>query len=110
MSVITDTPKPPYYMASFTARRSSQNEGYAQMLDRMLELVAQQPGYLGRESARDENGTSMTISYWDSMESIQNWKQNTEHLVAQQRGRLEWYETYTIRIARVESQIVFPSE
>ncbi|MBN4058874.1 antibiotic biosynthesis monooxygenase [bacterium AH-315-J04] len=109
MSVITDTPQPPYYLASFTAQRSSQDEGSAQMLDRMLELVAQQPGYLGIESARDENGTSMTISYWDSIESIQNWKQNAEHLVAQQRGRLEWYKIYTIRIARVESQIVFPS-
>jgi heme-degrading monooxygenase HmoA len=47
------------------------------MAERMAELAAQQPGYLGMESARE--GLGITVSYWESLEAIRNWKQNAEH-------------------------------
>ena len=60
------------------------------MAEAMEKLAATQPGFLGIESARD--GLGITVSYWDSLESIAAWKQNAQHLVAQQRGRDVWYE------------------
>ena len=98
--MIADTPKPPYYAVIFTSTRTQGDEGYADMSTRMVELAQQQPGYLGHESARD--GLGITVSYWQSLEDIRNWKMNTEHLLAQQYGKQKWYSTYKVRICKVE--------
>ena len=102
MSQIAQTPKPPYYAVIFTSERTEGDNGYAEMAARMQGLAAEQPGYLGIESARD--GLGITVSYWDSLASIANWKRNAEHQVAQQRGQDNWYSAYTVRICRVERE------
>ena len=70
------------------------------MSDRMLELVSEQDGFLGFESAREELG--ITVSYWRDEASIVNWKANIEHQAAQKTGKELWYKQYKIRIAKVE--------
>lgn len=97
---IAHTPAPPYYAVIFTSLRSPVDEGYAAMAERMMELAEQQDGFLGVESARNEIG--ITVSYWQSLDAIRNWKQNTEHLLAQQLGREKWYSAYKTRICKVE--------
>lgn len=72
------------------------------MADRMLELAALQPGYLGVEHARTPGETGITVSYWTNEESIRNWQQNAEHLGAQKLGRQKWYKSFALRVARVE--------
>ena len=99
-STIANTPEPPYYAAIFTTIRSEGDHGYGEMAARMMELAAEQPGFLGVESARGEVG--ITVSYWQSEEAIRNWKRNAEHLVAQELGRSRWYAEYKVRISRVE--------
>ncbi len=96
------TPPPPYYAVIFTNQRSDRGHGYGAMADQMEALAATMPGYLGFESARDENGFGIAVSYWESEEAIKNWKAQAEHLEAQQKGRAEWYKDYTVRVARVE--------
>ncbi len=103
--MISQTPDPPYYAVIFTSERTGVNDGYAEMAERMVTLAQQQPGYLGHESARENIG--ITVSYWDSLEAIKNWKQNTEHLIAQQKGRSEWYASYKTRICKVERDYSF---
>ncbi len=100
MTDFANTPEPPYYAVIFTSLRSDAEEGYADTAARMLELAAQQPGFLGVESARE--GVGITVSYWQSLEAIRAWKANTEHQQAQTRGKQEWYSAYRTRIARVE--------
>jgi antibiotic biosynthesis monooxygenase (ABM) superfamily enzyme len=56
MSAIAKTPTPPYYAVIFTSLRTEGDDGYDAMSERMLELVARQPGYLGVESAREGVG------------------------------------------------------
>jgi heme-degrading monooxygenase HmoA len=97
---IAETPSPPYYAVIFTSLRTDVGEGYGETAVYMLELAAQQPGYLGVESAREEVG--ITISYWTDLASIKNWKQHAEHLIAQRKGRDTWYESYKTRIVKVE--------
>jgi len=95
-------PTAPYYAVIFSARRSAGDDGYGEMAAQMAELAATMPGYLGVESARNENGFGITVSYWESEEAIANWKRNADHLVAQKRGRSVWYEDYDVRVAKVE--------
>lgn len=98
--MIASTPAPPYYAVIFTSTRKEGDNGYAEMSQRMVELAQQQPGYLGHESARD--GIGITVSYWENTDAIRNWKMNTEHLFAQQKGREDWYAAYKVRICKVE--------
>jgi heme-degrading monooxygenase HmoA len=100
------TPEPPYYAVIFTSQRVNE-EGYADTSARMMELGQQQPGFLGIESARGADGVGLTVSDGRDLESIANWKAHAEHLVAQQRGRAEWYGGYVTRIAKVERDYEF---
>jgi heme-degrading monooxygenase HmoA len=100
MTLIANTPKPPYYAVIFTSLRTAGDDGYGAMADRMAELAGQQPGFLGVESARD--GVGITVSYWSDLESIKNWKMNAEHLEAQKLGHEKWYSSFKTRISRVE--------
>ncbi len=100
MSLIANTPEPPYYAVIFTSLRNDDIEGYAKTAARMVELAALQPGFLGVESAREDLG--ITISYWSDLESIKKWKAHAEHLEAQKLGMDKWYSNYMTRIALVE--------
>ena len=102
MSLIAKTPEPPYYAVIFTSERGEADEGYASTVQRMLSLAAEQPGYLGVESARE--GLGITVSYWRDLASIQNWKRNADHVEAQKRGRDQWYSAFTCRIAHVKRE------
>lgn len=103
--MIAKTPAPPYYAVIFTSIRTEGDDGYSEMAERMAELAAQQPGYLGIESARNEVG--ITVSYWESLEAIRHWKANAEHLVAQKLGREKWYSAYKTRVCLVERDYGF---
>lgn len=100
--LVTTTPEPPYYAVVFSSQRTKGDNGYGRMAERMVELAAGQPGFLGIESARGADGFGITVSYWTTLEAIASWKNNVEHLAAQQMGRTRWYQDYRIRIARVE--------
>ena len=95
-------PEPPYYAVIFTSQRTPVDEGYGDAADRMVALAAEQPGYLGVESARGEDGLAITVSYWRTIDDIAAWRRNAEHKVARDTGRSDWYAHYTLRIAKVE--------
>ena len=106
--MIAKTPVPPYYAVIFSSEKTTADEGYDDTAIRMAELAQQQPGYLGHESAR--SGLGITVSYWESLEAIHNWKKNTEHLLAQRAGREKWYARYKTRICKVERDYGFETE
>lgn len=100
--MLADTPPPPYYAVIFTSVRTETDAGYAATAQRMLELATDQPGYLGVESARNEIG--ITVSYWLDLESIRNWKAHADHQIAQELGKSTWYQSYRVRICKVERE------
>ena len=102
-------PKPPYYAVIFTTQRTSGDQGYGALADRMLDLAAQQPGYIGIESARAATGLGITVSYWADEAAVKAWKQAAEHLLAQKLGKERWYRQYSLRIAKVERQYAGPA-
>ncbi|MFK7811699.1 MAG: antibiotic biosynthesis monooxygenase [Maribacter sp.] len=95
----------PYYAVIFTSTRTDGDNGYSEMAQQMEDLAKKQPGYIGIESARDEVG--ITVSYWDSLQAIAEWKANTDHLFAQQKGIKDWYAWYKVRICLVEREYDF---
>ena len=98
--MIARTPAPPYYAVIFTSILPELTCEYVEEANKMMSLAETQKGFLGIESARNDIG--LTVSYWKSLEDIKKWKQNAEHLVAQKKGKYDWYSYYKTRICRVE--------
>lgn len=105
MSEIANTPEPPYYAVIFTSYRTEGDNGYAEMANKMVEMAQTMPGFLGIESARD--GLGITVSYWESLDAIRHWHQQAEHKLAQQKGYEIWYQSFRLRICKVERDYGF---
>lgn len=108
MTFLAKTPFPPYYAVIFTSILPMSSSEYEQTAKKMAELAQEQPGYLGEESTRNSEGHGITISYWDSLDAIQQWKLQVDHQEAQKRGKKEWYLSYHTRICKVERDYSFP--
>jgi heme-degrading monooxygenase HmoA len=106
MSGNAKTPQPPYYAVIFSSQRTDGDKGYGKMADKMVELASKQKGFLGVEAARDE-GLGITVSYWDSIDAIQVWKENSAHKIAQESGKTEWCRNVSLRVCRVERDTFF---
>jgi heme-degrading monooxygenase HmoA len=72
------------------------------MAERMVELARAQHGFLGMRSARGDHGVGITVCYWSSADAIAAWRQDVDHMAAQQQGKASWYSAYEVTIARVE--------
>ncbi|MEC8831962.1 MAG: antibiotic biosynthesis monooxygenase [Bacteroidota bacterium] len=95
----------PYYAVIFTSLRTDGDQGYAKMAEEMESLARKQPGFLDIESARE--GVGITVSYWESLEAIANWKAHMDHRQAQKNGIKTWYSWYKVRICKVEREYEF---
>jgi glutathione S-transferase len=94
----------------FSSKRTGElPEAYAEAAQAMEELAAKQPGFLGIESARGPDGFGITVSYWDSLEAIRNWKDVPSHAAVQAQGKPSFYERYEVRVCTVERGYKFPS-
>ncbi len=94
---------PPYYAVIFTSLLKDDDTGlYDQSAAKMVELAQAQPGFLGVDSARDCHGLGITVSYWKDIESINLWRDHTDHQVAKKMGRERFYAAFSIKIAKVE--------
>jgi heme-degrading monooxygenase HmoA len=97
-----------YFAVIFTAQRSlSGDDIYDITADRMVLLARRQPGFLGVESVRGNDGIGITVSYWVDRDAIANWRQQAEHLAAQALGRQEFYDWYRVRVAEVVAERAF---
>jgi heme-degrading monooxygenase HmoA len=99
----------PCYAVIFSSLRTDGDREYGATAQRMEELAKGMPGYLGIESARGQDGFGITVSYWRDEASIAAWRQYGEHVLAQERGKREWYAQYDIRVARVERSYSGPA-
>ncbi len=92
-----------YVAVIFTSTRTHHHDDdYARWSDRMNELVREQPGFIDFVSARDPvTRLGITVAYFVDEESVLRWKGNLEHLEAQRLGRRDFYQSYSVKVARV---------
>ena len=107
MTAPATTPDPPYYAVIFTSRRDERpDDGFAEADERLYALAQGQPGFLGYETAAT-GAVGITVSYWESEAAIAAWKAIAEHRAAQEAGRSQWFESYDVRVARVDRAYSF---
>jgi heme-degrading monooxygenase HmoA len=91
----------------FTSHRAPGDEGYAQTAEEMVALAARQPGFLGMESVRGDDGIGITVSHWTDEEAIRRWREDADHAIARRAGRERWYRAYRVRVCRIEREYGF---
>jgi len=101
MPFIKTLPKNNFYAVIFSSTKSNDLEGYDEMDKHTMLLAQQQPGYLGYESVNNGN-LGIFISYWESKDAIENWRQNATHKMAKSNA-IKWYKRYLSQICFVES-------
>jgi heme-degrading monooxygenase HmoA len=93
---------PPYYAAVFTTVRTQDQSGYSETSALMEDLVKDVPGFLGMDHAQTPGGLGITVGYFRDAGALTQWRSNAEHRAAQKRGQAEWYQSYTLHVAKVE--------
>lgn len=101
-ALVADLPSGCVAVIFSSIRTAGDADAYGATAQRMVELAAAMPGYLGIESARGSDGLGITVSYWRDEGSVRAWQRHAEHLEAQRLGRERWYAGFELRICRVE--------
>lgn len=73
---------------------------YKQLVARMRDMAIKSYGCRDFTSCT-EGSHEIAISYWDTEDQIKRWKQNSEHLVAQGKGREKWYKSYSVEVVEI---------
>lgn len=89
------------YVVIFRAMIKQLDDDYIAMARHLRELALTQFGCL-EFSAITEGTQEIALSYWESEEDIKAWKRNADHVTAQQRGRSDWYASYSVEIAEIK--------
>lgn len=75
---------------------------YAEWSERLDHLVVMMPGYIGHVSFRYEpTAQGVTISYFENMAALDEWREQPVHREAQVLGRDNFYEEYEIEVAEI---------
>lgn len=97
----TEIPNRDYYAVIFCSTKSANLENYKETDEKIMKMAIEQDGFLGYESAGDLEA-GIFISYWENMESIQKWRNNSDHILAKKSGIDKWYDRFLSQICKVE--------
>lgn len=105
------TPRPPYYAVATTTELAAGYDERAH-LERGARLYAEARGlggFLGLETFF-ENGASIAVSYWESLDAIERWRRHPAHRDAKRLAKASWFGPTITRIMRVEDDYGFDLE
>ncbi len=95
------------YAVIFISIKTDKLVGYAELAEKMLKLAKKQKGFISFNSYTKESGENISISYWQSLADIKNWKENVEHKIAQKIAKEKWYKYYKIQVCKIEREYEF---
>lgn len=103
MSTIARLPNPPYYAVIAPATLDRDIRGYPNMAERAMAAATEVDGFLGIETCI-QPGFSLAVSFWDSLDAIDAWRNHPTHRQAKSQGMERWFTGYATRIAHVIQQ------
>ena len=64
----------------------------------MHDIVTTMPGFISAKTFTAEDGEVLALAEFESLDALQAWKEHPEHIVAQQRGREEFFAEYRAQV------------
>jgi heme-degrading monooxygenase HmoA len=85
---------------------------YEARSERLDVLVRQIPGFISVKSFIAADGEKISIARFASEEALEAWRFQPEHVVAQRKGREDYYESYWVQVCTTirEYQFQRPGE
>jgi heme-degrading monooxygenase HmoA len=90
--------------------RAGDAAAYRATAERMDELARKQPGFRSLKTFSADDGERVTLSEFDSLEAVNAWRANAEHLEAQRRGRAEFYAEFSLQTCEVVRERKFAAK
>lgn len=91
----------------FLSELTADSADYSQMATRMEALARAQEGFLGFASLRSEQGFGIAVSWWQDRLAALEWKQVTEHQLAQRLGSERWYSRWSLQVCTIDESRSF---
>lgn len=91
------------YAVIFKSKRQNANGNlYYEHNDKLDEKIRTLPGYVKHSGMRHpETREGMTVAYFDSLEAIDKWRKDAEHMDAKKLAKSHFYENYSVEITEV---------
>ncbi len=96
------------FVVIFRATVRQFDVAYAETAAQMRELALNRFGCLAFHAVT-EGDQEIALSYWPDEASIRAWKQQADHLMAQQLGRERWYASYSVEVASISRRYDSPA-
>jgi len=77
---------------------------YEDAFEEMLALVAEIPGFVGLEAFTGEDGSELAVARFETDEALAAWRVLPAHRRMQERGRSEFFATYTITVTDLDRE------
>ena len=87
--------------------RPGVDAAYGEVAAQMSRLVREVPGFVDEKFFLSADGERVTLVRFRDAEAQHAWAQHPDHLVAQRRGRAEFYEYYDISVSEETYARVF---
>jgi heme-degrading monooxygenase HmoA len=89
-------------------REGANIEELTALTERMYKLVSALPGFRGMKDYQAEDGETVSIAEFDSLEAVAAWREHPEHRRAQERGRREFFREYSVQVCTTIRESIFP--
>jgi heme-degrading monooxygenase HmoA len=93
---------------TITPRADVPVEEYEATSAQMVELVSAMPGFLGMDYGESE-GRELLVARFESHEDLRRWREQPDHVLAQQLGRERFFEHYRIEVCELVRSYEFPA-
>lgn len=91
------------FVVIFRAKIAKLDEKYSTVAQRLRDLALTEFG-CSEFHAVTEGNHEIALSYWPDQDKIRAWKQHSDHLIAQELGKKNWYESYSVQICELKRQ------
>lgn len=88
------------YAVIFRATVANLDAEYSETAARLKELAFTKYGCRDFSSVTEGN-QEIAISYWETEQQIRDWKNDSEHRLAQKRGREKWYRSFSVEVCEI---------
>jgi heme-degrading monooxygenase HmoA len=90
--------------------RPDNAEEFGALADEMMSIAESMPGFLSYKVFVADDGERCSIIEFDTPEHLQAWRQQADHARAQQRGREQFYESYSLQVGEPTRESRFERE
>jgi heme-degrading monooxygenase HmoA len=91
-------------------RPQAELEALGVLHQRMHALVTTMPGFISVKMFTAEDGEVLALAEFESLDALKAWKEHPEHVVAQQRGREEFFAEYRAQICSSIREATFRAQ